>query len=155
MSDQPLTITERRERLERKANVIRSRLLRRIDALDTRRHQVTALAVSSRKYALPAGIALVGGVAVVAGLAFGLKKLFARKPEKNLGTHLRSVIDALQIQPPRPSMMSELMRRVVLTSATILATEAARRTAMSFFDGRDFRGRLLGSGSPPPPPPRP
>ena len=35
-----LSVTQRRARLERRANVIRSRLLRTIDALDHRRHQV-------------------------------------------------------------------------------------------------------------------
>ena len=48
MSTKSSELEVRRARIERKANVIRSRLLRTLDALDTRRHQVTETCRAAR-----------------------------------------------------------------------------------------------------------
>ena len=143
MSDETPTLAERRERLERKANVIRSRIMRRVDALDTRRHQVTAIAKQGQRFAIPAAVALVGGAVIAAGLFFGAKRLLARKPEKTLGTQLRTLLAAWSPPPKRPSILDEAVRRLVLTSVTIVTTEVARRSVMNLVDGRSIAGRRL------------
>ena len=49
--DKALSLDEQRSRLERRANVIRSRLLRTIDALDNRRHQVQEIGHHAKRLA--------------------------------------------------------------------------------------------------------
>ena len=134
MSTDTLSVEERRARLERRANVIRSRLLRTIDEIDMRRHQITAIAQHGKRLAIPATVVVVGGALLAAGLLFGAKRLFAKKP--TLGDEARRIIGGFRVQK-RPSILEEAVRRLVITSVTIVAGAAAKRGAQYFIEGRE------------------
>lgn len=133
MSLEKLGIEERRARLERRANTIRSRLLRTIDELDVRRHQVTAIAQHGKRLAIPATVAVVGGVLLAAGLLLGAKKLFTKKP--TFGDEARRIIGGFRVQK-QPSVFDEAVRKLVVTTVAILGAAAAKRGAQHLFEGR-------------------
>lgn len=137
-----LTIAERRERLERRANVIRSRLLRTIDALDTRRHQVVEITGHVRRLAVPAAAIVAGVALLVAGATFAIGRFLKRRVERRLSVRFRKWI-APMVQPPKPSLLEEIVRKVTLTAVTIIASELAKRAAKNVVDGRLPGGHLL------------
>jgi hypothetical protein len=141
MSDHDLSLDERRSRLERRANVIRSRLLRRIDALDVRRHQVTQIGHEAKRLAIPAA-AIVGGILVVAaGLTFAIKGALRWRRSRSFSYRLGKAFEPLR-QEPRPSIFSEALRKATMTAVGIVAAELARRGTKNAFDGRLPGGRL-------------
>jgi hypothetical protein len=121
-----LSIEEHRSRLERRANVIRSRLLRTIDALDHRRHQVQELGHHAKRLALPVGAAVVGAAVLTVGVAFAVRALVHRRRERRLGYRVSQALAPLR-QERRLPFWQEALRRVVLTAAGILASELTRR----------------------------
>lgn len=137
-----LSIEERRERLERRANVIRSRLLRTIDALDTRRHQVVEISGHVKRLAVPAA-GIVAGVAVlVAGTTFAIGRMLKHRRERYLSVRLQKWL-APMVQPPKPSLLEEIVRKLALTTVSIVATELTKRAAKNIVDGRLPSGHLL------------
>lgn len=78
LASRPVDPAERMERIERHANVTRSRLLRAIDALDHRRHVVQRTSMEVRRAAVPS-LAIMMGVALVATAAFVVSRFTRRR----------------------------------------------------------------------------
>lgn len=137
------SLEEHRSRLERRANVIRSRLLRTIDALDTRRHQVTALSQHAKRLAVPV-VATVAGVAVVAFAgAFALTRYLKHRRERRLSYRASQLLARFQPQERRPPIWEDALRRLTITLVSIVATEFGKRSVKNLLDGRVPDGRLL------------
>ena len=119
-----------RSRLERRANVIRSRLLRTIDALDARRHQVTEIGHHAKRLAIPVAASLVGIAVVAAGTTFAIRALVERSREKSFGYRLAKALAPLR-RERRPPFWQEALRKVALTALGIAAGELVKRGAKS------------------------
>lgn len=130
-----LSVTERRGRLERRANVIRSRLLRTIDALDHRRHQVAEVTHHAKRVAKPAAIVVVGFVVGCAAIGLGIRALVRSRREKHLSYRLSHMLERFQVQK-RPSILEDVVRKLAVSVTTIVAAELAKRTAKNLLDGR-------------------
>jgi hypothetical protein len=120
--------------LERRANVVRSRLLRTIDALDSRRHHVEAIGAHAKRLAVPVAASFAGVVVLTVGVVLGIRSLVqhrGRTPMKNALARL----DRWRA-PRRPSLFEEVGRKALTAVVTIIATEVARRTLKNVFDGR-------------------
>lgn len=128
-------------RLERRANVIRSRLLRTIDALDVRRHQVTETVHEAKALAPRIGITVLGVVAVTAGAVAGIRAWVKGRRERLLAYRVRHFFAELRA-PRQPAFGVQLVQRVTLTIVTMAATELTRRTLKNTLDGRLPDGRL-------------
>jgi hypothetical protein len=137
-----LSIRERRERLERRANVIRSRLLRTIDALDVRRHQVTEIGGHVKRLALPVSGVVIGVALLVAGTTFAIGRVLKRRKDRLLSTRFKKWL-APMVQPPKPSLLEEVVRKLTLTFVGIVGGELARRASKNVLDGRMPSGHLL------------
>lgn len=127
MSAKPkdLTLDEQRSRLERRADVIRSRLLRTIDALDKRKHHVQEISQKAKRLAMPVGAAFVGMLLLSAGAVLVVRSLAHSRRERRLGYRISRALEPLRAQ--RPSFWGEALRRVSLTALAVVATELAKR----------------------------
>jgi hypothetical protein len=121
-----LSLTEQRSRLERRANVIRSRLLRTIDALDNRRHQVQEIGHHAKRLAAPVGASLIGMVAIGVGTTFAIRALMERRRERSFTYRLSKALAPLRQEPRRP-FWREALRTVALTAIGMVATELVKR----------------------------
>ena len=121
-----LTLDEQRARLEQRANVIRSRLLRTIDVLDKRRHQVQELGHQAKRLAMPVGAAFVGMVLLSAGTVLVVRALANSRRERRLGYRVARALEPLRLHK-RPSFWSAALRSVSLTALGIVAAELAKR----------------------------
>ena len=142
------SLNEQRSRLERRANVIRSRLLRTIDALDSRRHQVQEIGQHAKRLALPVGASLLGVAAVAAGTVFAIRALVERRRERDLGYRLNKVIAPFR-QPVKPPFWQEILKKMTLTAFGIIASELAKRGAHGLLAARPVPLALTG-GAPQP-----
>ena len=129
--------------LERRADLVRSRLMLKIDALDTRRRQVMELGHRAQALALPAGATFVAIAAVVAGGTLALRfAVRRRRPRRDLASRLGRLLNALR-GPTKPPLFAELGRKVLVTVVTIVVGSVARRAMKNFVDGRVPDGRLV------------
>ncbi len=135
MSTKSLALEEQRSRLERRADVIRSRLLRTIDALDNRRHQVTELGHHAKRMAVPVAVSVVGVAIVAAGTTFAIRALFERRREQSFGYRLAKALAPLR-QPARTPFWQDALRKVTLTALGIIAGELVKRGARGVLQGR-------------------
>lgn len=133
--DKTLSLTEQRSRLERRANVIRSRLLRTIDALDTRRHQVQEMGHHARRLAVPALASVLGVAAVALGTTLAVRALVERRRERSFSYRLSKAIAPFRA-PPRPSFWGDALRKLALSAIGIVGTELAKRGAMGLIAAR-------------------
>ena len=117
------------DRLERRANVVRSRLLRTIDALDERRHQVVEIGEKAKRAIPIAGLVALGIVGVAAGSILALRSYLRRRKAR------RMFIPRLRIEK-KPSMLLQMLQKVVLTAASAVAAEVSRRVAKNALDGQ-------------------
>lgn len=131
-----LSVTERRGRLERRANVIRSRLLRTIDALDHRRHQVAEVTHHAKRLAKPAAFTALGVFAGCAAIGIGIHAFVKSRRKKNLGYRVQQMLERLQIVQTRPSILEDVVRKLAVSVTTIVAAEVAKRSAKNLLDGR-------------------
>jgi hypothetical protein len=129
--------------------VIRSRLLRTIDALDNRRHQVQEIGHHAKRLAKPAGAALVGIVVISAGAVLGVRALIRSRRERRFGYRLSQALAPLR-QEKKPPFWQEALRKVALTALGIVASELAKRGAHRILLERPPRA-LLGPGPVPAP----
>jgi hypothetical protein len=130
-----LSLEERRASLERKAEVIRSRLLRHVDALDTRRHQIMGAAQRARAMAPGLLSAIVAAGALLgAGVALVGWAVRARRG-RLLSSRIAGALAPFRA-PARPPLRAELGRTLLITVVTVAATELARRGARGALDGR-------------------
>ena len=133
---------EKVKMLERRANVVRSRLFRAVDALDARRHRVVELGDTARKIAGPASLVVLGiaGLFGASAIAFGLAVKKRRRPP-TLGSALGSALRGLVVVRP-PSLTRRLVEKAVLALVSVAATELGRRAVHNAIDGRTPDGRL-------------
>ncbi len=137
-----LSLEERRARLERRAEVIRSRLFRHVDALDARRHQVTEVGRRAKALAPTAvGVVLASGALV--GVGIGLIGWALRAKKKRLLSYrIAKAIEPFRAER-RGSVMGEVGRKLLVSFVTVFATQLARAAAKNAVDGR-----LLGGAHP-------
>lgn len=140
------TPSERMRRLERRADVVRSRLVSAVAALDTRRHQVVEIGRQAKKLARPAALSAVGVAAVVGlgAMALGFALTRRRKP-KTLGDHLLARIEDLDLGRfvrREPSLLRRLAEKTALSLVSVIAAETARRAMKNLVDGRLPDGRM-------------
>ena len=124
-----IPIEEQRARLESRANAIRSRLYRTMDALDTRRHQVTEVAHTAKKLAMPLAGAVLGFAVIAAGTAYAIGAAVERRREKSVGYRISRALMPLE-QPQRPAFWSEAVRKVSIAALGIAATHLLKKGAV-------------------------
>lgn len=142
MSSAKPSIEEHRSRLERRANVIRSRLLRTIDALDTRRHQVAELGQHAKRLAVPVAATVVAVALAAFGTAFVVTRYLKHRRERTLGFRVTQALARVR-QEPRPSIFEDVLRKLAITVVSIVASEFTKRSVKNVLDGRVPSGRLL------------
>lgn len=142
-----LSLDEQRSRLERRANVIRSRLLRTIDALDNRRHQVQEIGHHAKRLAMPIGAGVVGIVLATAGMTFGVRALIRHRREQSLGFRVSRALASFRREEKTP-FWQEALRKVALTALGILASELTKRGARGVLAGRPPRALLAAGPTP-------
>jgi hypothetical protein len=98
----------RQEILERKANVVRERLLRTVDTLD-QRHRWQAKRKKLRVIAIAVGVAALGGTIAWA----------ATRPK-------RTWRPLIEVHPKPPSLGAQVVERLLLGLTAVLATEGGR-----------------------------
>jgi hypothetical protein len=121
-----IALEEQRSRLERRANVIRSRLLRTLDALDTRRHQVTEIGHQAKRLAMPLGGALLGAIVVAAGTTMAIRSIMENRREQSLAYRFSKSLAPL-VREPRPPFWQEAARKIAMAALTVVAAQAAKR----------------------------
>lgn len=135
----------RMDRLERRAGVVRSRLLRAIDALDTRRHQVVELGETAKKLALPTAIGLASVTALlglgVAAFALAFRARHRRSLSHRATRSIAKTIRELELVP-RPSLTRRLFEKAALSAVSMATAEILRRALKNGLDGRLLDGRI-------------
>jgi hypothetical protein len=127
--------------LERRANVVRSRLLRTVDALDVRRHQVTEVGVRAKHAAPRIGGVVLGVAAASIGLVLGIHHWVQVRRERVLGYRVKRLLAQFRVER-QPSFTAQLVQRLTFTIVTMVATEASRVAMKNLIDGRTPDGRL-------------
>lgn len=138
--------TERQKILERRANVVRSRLLRAVDALDARRHQVTEVGVQAKEAAPKIGMGVLGIAALGLGSALGLRAFLKSRRERLFSYRVQRLLGTFRVER-KPSFFAEAFQRITMTALTVLVTEATRRSLKNVIDGRFPDGRLAVGGA--------
>ena len=128
-------LEEQRSRLERRANVIRSRLLRTLDVLDTRRHQVTDLGHQAKRMALPLGASLLGAVVIAAGTTLAVRAFLENRREQSFAYRVSKSLAPLR-REERPPFWQEAARKVAVTAVSLIATQLMKRGVVFFFETR-------------------
>ena len=137
----PRSPEEQMHLLERRKNVVRSRLLRAIDALDARKHQVETLGVRAKAIAIPTAIAAGAVIALLGASAFSFHLALARRRKRSLRFRLVEAVRGLDLVP-KPSLGSRVLEKSMTTVVTLLATEIGKAVSKNFLDGRAPDGRL-------------
>jgi len=135
------TIEHRTEMLERRAKVVRSRLLRAVDALDARRHQVERIGEQAKKVAAPAVLGAVAVAALFGASAFAFSVAIKSRRRLTIAQRVAAVVREMDLSP-RPSFFRVAAEKVALAMLTYGATELARRATKNVVDGRLLDGRL-------------
>ena len=126
MSTKSADLDVQRARIERKANVIRSRLLRTLDALDTRRHQVTEIGHQAKRLALPFGGALLGAVVLAAGTPLASRAIVESRREQSFAYRLSKQLAPLR-REERPPFWQEAARKVAMAAFSMAAAHLVKR----------------------------
>jgi len=119
-------LEEQRSRLERRANVIRSRLLRTLDVLDTRRHQVTDLGHQAKRMALPLGASLLGAVVIAAGTTLAVRAFLENRREQSFAYRVSKSLAPLRREERPPFWQA----------VSLIATQLMKRGVVFFFETR-------------------
>jgi hypothetical protein len=138
MSD---SIDERMQLLERKANVVRSRLLRAVDALDERRHQIQRIGEQAKSLAAPVAIGVLATAALLGASALSFVLARRRVRTRSLSWRLSKRIQKMDLVR-QPTLLEKVLEKVTLTAATLAMSEIAKRLAKNTADGRLLGGRL-------------
>ena len=126
-------ISQEREILTRKADLVRSRLEATLEQLDQKRHEVMAMHAPLEAMAHPPLRLIIAGVATLAaGVGFAIYRI-ARRPAR-LRRERSLALQRLWRHPERAfrgggptSVWQELGRRIVLGGASFLATKLLTR----------------------------
>jgi hypothetical protein len=113
------------EILERKANVVRSRLMRTIDALDRRRHRAVATTEHLERAAAPVAAMVFALLTVGSGVAYVAHRASVRR-HRNAWRNLLARRLAPS-RPARPSFFAEAARRAALALIMIAVQELGKR----------------------------
>ena len=145
--NEEVPVDERMKRLERRAKVIRSRLLRAVDALDARRHHVVEIGTHAKEVAKPAALSLLGIAALFGASVFAFSLALKAKRRRSLKFRLTEGLKDLQLGKrldlfPQPSLSRRIFEKVTLSVMTFAATELAKRMSKNVVDGRLLDGRL-------------
>jgi len=145
--NEELPVDERMKRLERRAKVIRSRLLRAVDALDTRRHQVVEVGTHVKEVAKPAALSLLGIAALFGASVVALSLAVKARRRRSLKFRLTEGLEGLKLGKrlgisTQPSLTRRVFEKVTLSVMTFAATELAKRLSKNVVDGRLLDGRL-------------
>lgn len=127
MSNMEMTLASRRESLERRANVLRTRLLRTIDALDVRRHQVRGIGREIKRLLIPVAVGLVGLTAIGVGVALGIRRAVRIRRRRRIGYRVSTALARARAPRP-PSFATSAFQRAALTVIGILASEVTKRS---------------------------
>jgi hypothetical protein len=141
---------ERRSSLERRANAVRARLLRTIDALDSRRHQVQEIGHHAKRVAVPLLGTVLATVVLAAGSVLAIRVLARRRREGELSVRIARLVEPFRIARPLPFWQGAA-RKLSLTVLTILVSELAKRSAKALLDGRVLAFLPLRAGGQSPP----
>jgi hypothetical protein len=139
-----LSLDERMQCLERRAKIVRSRLLRAVDALDVRRHQVVRATKRAKGMAINAALAVFGVAVLVGAGAFVAGKALRMRRGHRIGYRLGQAMKGLKLarRPSEPSLARRLVERLTLSVLSIVAGEIAKRASKNALDGRFLDGRL-------------
>lgn len=140
---------DRTSQLERRARVVRSRLLRAVDALDVRRHQIAELGRQTKRIAIPAALSALG-IAVLVGVGVvTVTVALARRRRRSLSYRLTQGVSAGASKAMKrleamgqPSLVRRVLDKVTLTALSLAAGEVTKRLARNALDGRFADGRL-------------
>lgn len=135
------TTVDRTDLLERRANIVRSRLLRAVDALDARRHQVERIGKQARELAVPTVLGTVAVVALFGASAYAFGVAIKRRRRLTLGERVVSVVRDIE-RAARPSFFRRAAEQIAFAVISYGATEVARRAVGNIPDGRLLDGRL-------------
>lgn len=136
-----VSFEERMRRLERRANVVRSRLLRAVDALDSRRRQISNVGKQAKRLVVPAALVALGVVALIGGSVFAVGYALKKRRRRSLSGRVSTAVQVFD-RAREPSLARRVLERITLTVVSIAATEIAKRTTRNALDGRAFDGRL-------------
>jgi hypothetical protein len=128
----PTTEHDDRSMLERRANVIRSRLLRTIDALDHKRHQVMDVGTQLKKRAPSLATAAIGIAVIVAGVGL-IAYQRSRSRRRDWKSLLAQGIGSFAA-PRKPSMMSVALRRAAISLGMLALDRFAKQAVLKFVD---------------------
>jgi hypothetical protein len=140
-----VSIDDRMKRLEQKAELLRSRFLRTVDALDARRHQVAAVGKQAKALAKPALMSVLGAAAVVGVGVFALAAAFRARRHRSLSDRVTDQASRALAKIDRarePSLPRRVFERVTLAIVTFVASEFVKRVTKNIADGRYPDGRL-------------
>jgi hypothetical protein len=133
--------SERMRLLERRAQAIRSRFLRAVDALDERRHQVVAAGNYAKGIAKPAALSVLG-IAVLVGVgALAVKLTLRARRERSLSGRASRLLQRLELVP-KPSVGLRIFEKAVVSILTIAANEVMRQMTKGYGVGRFPTKRL-------------
>lgn len=131
-----IDLDEQRSRLERRGNVIRSRLIRAIDALDNRRHHVQEIVHDAKRLAIPIAGSLFGVVVIAAGTTFAIRAHAQPRRKPSFSYRLAKALAPFRVEP-KPSFWQDALRKVALTIIGVVATEVATHGARALLGSRD------------------
>lgn len=120
-----------RDEVERKANLLRERLLRTIDALDERRHAVLSVRGQVERHRTELEL-LGGGLALLAGVGVALAVHRVRTREERLRRERREAVARLWRHPnwaarKQRGLLFRAARATLVSAATVTAVVLARR----------------------------
>ena len=124
-SNGSISTAERIHRLERRADVTRSRLLRAVDALDARRHRAVAAGQQAARIAKPVSASLVGIVAVFGAGAWAVGRLMRSRRRPSLAARAGAMVRDLTVA--RPSLTRRIFDSVAISIATYAATALVKQ----------------------------
>lgn len=145
--NEEVPVDERMKRLERRARVIRSRLLRAVDALDARRHQVVEVGQHAKQIVKPAALSLLGIAALFGASVFAFGLALKVRRRRSLSYRLSEAVKGLELGKrlnlvDQPSLPRRVFEKITISVMTYAASELAKQLTKNLVDGRLPDGRL-------------
>ena len=145
--NEEVPVDERMKRLERRARVIRSRLLRAVDALDARRHHVVEVGEHAKEVAKPAALSLLGIAALFGASVFAFSLALKVRRRRSLSYRMSEAIKRFDLGKrlnlvDQPSLARRVFEKITISVTTFAASELAKRLSKNLVDGRLPDGRL-------------